>query len=528
MKKNLLLALLFPALAQAQNPYMPLWEFIPDGEPYVFEDPDNPGHQRVYVYGSHDVLEQYYCGKDQVVWSAPVEDLTNWRYDGVIFELKKDAKGNLLNEDGSGDVLYAPDVLETRDASGKKVYYLYPNVQSQERASAVAKSSRPDGPFQVCNWDPQDPRKTVGPLNFDPAAFVDTDGRAYAYWGFGRSGGAELDTSTMATVKPGTQVQRMLPGFEEDQTFRFYEASSIRKIQDKYVLLYSRMTAEGEDGLPASNYTLAYAYGNTPLGPWTYGGTIIDGRGKKRLSDGTVIPTATPNGNTHGSICEINGQWYVFYHRQAGTNEYSRQAMVAPITVTVVPGETGFVRISEAEFTSEGFQTQGLDPLRTYAAGIACYFTGPEPAHQEYPNVVYPGSHTQIYRHQYDGRQTVYDREINRCSMVNNVSGSTVGYKYFNLQKTYGQDGLKLALTYIPEGTAGEIEVWLDQPTAAEGGERLATFSVPAETSAQPKTAQIPVPGLKAFNGKHALYLVFHSPTAGQSICTLEEIGFTR
>ena len=40
----------------AQNPYLPLWEYIPDGEPYLFEDPDNPGRMRVYVYGSHDSL----------------------------------------------------------------------------------------------------------------------------------------------------------------------------------------------------------------------------------------------------------------------------------------------------------------------------------------------------------------------------------------------------------------------------------------------------------------------------------------
>ena len=26
------------------NPYLPLWEHIPDGEPYVFEDPDYPGN----------------------------------------------------------------------------------------------------------------------------------------------------------------------------------------------------------------------------------------------------------------------------------------------------------------------------------------------------------------------------------------------------------------------------------------------------------------------------------------------------
>ena len=39
------------------NPYLPLWEHIPDGEPYVFEDPDNPGKYRVYIYGSHDNLK---------------------------------------------------------------------------------------------------------------------------------------------------------------------------------------------------------------------------------------------------------------------------------------------------------------------------------------------------------------------------------------------------------------------------------------------------------------------------------------
>lgn len=70
----------------AQNPYLPLWEFIPDGEPYVFEDPDCPGKYRLYIYGSHDNLKWMYCGRDQVVWSAPVEDLTRWRYDGVIFK----------------------------------------------------------------------------------------------------------------------------------------------------------------------------------------------------------------------------------------------------------------------------------------------------------------------------------------------------------------------------------------------------------------------------------------------------------
>ena len=69
-------------LSTPGNPYMPLWEHIPDGEPYVFEDPDQPGKYRVYVYGSHDDLITAYCGRDQVVWSAAVDSLNNWRYDG--------------------------------------------------------------------------------------------------------------------------------------------------------------------------------------------------------------------------------------------------------------------------------------------------------------------------------------------------------------------------------------------------------------------------------------------------------------
>ena len=36
---------------------------------------------------------------------------------------------------------------------------------------------------------------------------------------------------------------------------------------------------------------------------------------------------------------DMNGQWYVFYHRQTGTDEYARQAMVAPIDVKVEEGK---------------------------------------------------------------------------------------------------------------------------------------------------------------------------------------------
>ena len=376
------------------NPYLPLWEHIPDGEPYVFDDPDNPGKQRVYIYGSHDDLISAYCGRDQVVWSAPVEDLSQWRYDGEILVVDKNAKGEPFDSAGTADVLYAPDVTLVTDSMGKKTYYLFPNDQTGFRNGLIAKSDRPDGPFEVCNWNADDPNKVDGIYGFDPAVFVDDDGRVYGYWGFEHSMAAEIDPATMCTVKPGTKVvDGMISGRNEEGIFSFFEASSIRKIKDKYVFIYSRFTKDGEFGLPTSNYTLAYCYSDQPLGPWTYGGTIIDGRGREINEQGDTIASATPDGNTHGSICEVNGQWYVFYHRQTGTDEYARQAMVAPITVKVEEGKGGKVEISEGEYNSEGFALNGLNPFEPHSAGIACWHTGPKPAVHEWPNNTYYGSY---------------------------------------------------------------------------------------------------------------------------------------
>ena len=381
-------------LTTVGNPFMPLWEHIPDGEPYVFEDPDQPGKYRVYVYGSHDDLISEYCGRDQVVWSASVDSLNNWRYDGVILVVDKNANGEPFDAKGTADVLYAPDVTLVTDSTGKKTYYLFPNDQTGARNGLIAKSDRPDGPFEVCNWSKDNPNQVDGVLQFDPAVFVDDDGRVYGYWGFERSYAAEFDPKTMATVKPGTEiVEDMISGRYQEGKFRFFEASSIRKIKDKYVFIYSRFTEEGEFGLPMSNYTLAYAYSDNPLGPWTYGGTIIDGRAREKDEQGNVIASATPDGNTHGSICEINGQWYVFYHRQTGTDEYARQAMVAPIEVNVEEGPGGKVEISEGEYTSEGFALNGLNPLECHSAGIACWYTGPKPATHEWPNNTFYGSY---------------------------------------------------------------------------------------------------------------------------------------
>ena len=514
-------------LTTVGNPYLPLWEHIPDGEPYVFEDPNNPGKQRVYIYGSHDNLVTAYCGRDQVVWSAPVEDLSQWRYDGIILVVDKNAKGEPFDSAGTADVLYAPDITLVTDSTGKKTYYLFPNDQTGYRNGLIAKSDRPDGPFEVCNWNADDPIKVDGIYGFDPAVFVDDDGRVYGYWGFEHSYAAEIDPATMCTVKPGTQiVDGMVSGRNEPGIFHFFEASSLRKIKDKYVFIYSRFTEEGEFGLPSSNYNLAYAYSDNPLGPWTYGGTIIDGRGRETNEQGNVIASAVPDGNTHGSICEINGQWYVFYHRQTGTDEYARQAMVAPIEVKVQEGKGGKVEISEGEYNSEGFALNGLNPLERHSAGIACWLTGPKPAEHNWPNNTFYGSYVESSYGTDSNFDEPYDLKNNTNRVVNNTDGSIVGYKYFNFTETNGKDSIQLDLRLIPEGIDGTITIMADRPWASQGGKVIGAIELKADMPQTSTELSVALPALKELTGKHALYFVFASETKEKSLCILEDFVF--
>lgn len=513
-------------LTTVGNPFLPMWEHIPDGEPYVFDDPDNPGKQRVYIYGSHDSRITDYCGRELVVWSAPVEDLNHWRYDGEILKVDKNAKGEPFDSVSTADVLFAPDVALVTAPDGKKTYYLYPNDQVGGRNGLIAKSDRPDGPFEVCNWSADDPNVTDGVLQFDPAVFVDDDGRVYGYWGFETSNGAELDPATMATVKPGTEIVRdMVSGKNQPGKFRFFEASSIRKIEDKYVFIYSRWTENGEFGLPDTNYTLAYAYSDHPLGPWTYGGTIIDGRGREVNEQGDTIASATVSGNTHGSICEINNQWYVFYHRQSGTNEFARQAMVAPIDVKVEKGEGGKVTIVEGEYNSCGFSLEGLNPLERHSAGIACWYTGPKVAEHVWPDNKFYGSYIAASYGTDDKMEAPYALRNNTNQVVNNTDGSIVGYKYFNFASAEKKNP-RLLLRLIPEGIDGTIQVMADRPWTSQNGQLLGSIELKADMPKASTELTADLPALAPLTGRHAIYFVFSSDTKEKSLCTLEDFVF--
>lgn len=97
-------------MKQAFNPFLPFDNCIPDGEPHVFGD-------RIYLYGSHDKpCGETFCELDYEVWSAPVNDLTDWSSHGTVYSAKQDP---LYSEDKK--YLFAPDCVRGNDGR----YYLY-------------------------------------------------------------------------------------------------------------------------------------------------------------------------------------------------------------------------------------------------------------------------------------------------------------------------------------------------------------------------------------------------------------------
>lgn len=553
------------------NPYLPLWEHLPDGEPRVFEDPDNPGKFRAYIIGSHDLRVNEYCGPDIRMWSAPVEDLTDWRDEGAIFTYQKD---------GKWDVMFAPDLVEVKDRKGKKTYYLYPHSRGPRREAMVCKGDRPNGPFTPVNLNEDGSAVVEGSvLGFDPSIYIEqiTDKkdpdykkgfRAYGFWGFQHSSAAELDQETMYSVRPGTEIipyfmpasarygvikdpeGTTYPALYSEQNpgdFNFFEASSIRKVGNKYIMIFSGYS--GPDyGIPSSNSTLRYAYADSPLGPWRSGGVLVDSRGIVPNEDGSKLVETNAAHNTHGSLQEINGQWYVFYHRPPRGFGFARQAMVAPVqiewdkkkvadggTVTItgydpyavdgkwIASATNGDVYPGAEVTSEGFQIFGLDPYKYYDAGYACYL-----------------SNIGAMQDTWD----IWDPNM----QVNMMNGDVVGFKYFGFggldkptkglkpfEGTKPGNGTELNLFLTPYFPT-TVEVWLDGPydNATWGGKKIGEIKIPfnAPRGELTKYTIDVSDAVDNLDGKHAIYLKtvgderFRGPKA--NAITLNGIGFSK
>ena len=537
---------------QAFNPFLPLNEYIPDGEPHVFGD-------RVYHYGSHDREGGWtFCMDDYVVYSAPVDDLADWRCEGVSYRAEQDPDYSEYK------YMYAPDVVCGNDGR----YYLYYCMAGEygyggySRPISVAVSDKPAGPFEYLGHVKYpDGSVMMKYVCFDPAVMND-NGTIRLYYGtqydyeeredfdtnpeyldietgmFGKTreqileyrkhpescpsgdpndkdsiNGAVMTVleDDMLTVKEAPH--HIIPYKVKGTSFEahpFFEGSSMRKVGDTYYFIYSSW----------QNHELCYATSKYPDRDFIFRGTVVS-NGDVGYNGRTVKEKTNMTGTTHGSIIEINGQWYVFYHRLTHKSDYSRQACAEKISID----KDGSVK--QVEVTSCGLNSGPLEAKSgcRYPAVIACNLTNGHMPHgsnsvyqTEFPNVTNIGE----------------DRFIAEIE-----DGTLIGYKYFNFENvntvsvTARIEAAENKVVYngpirIDErcvsddkdevrtekhaDTAPVLEIYLE-----ENGEKVGEISIGNSAEWTEYRSDVKIP-----DGVHALYFVYH----GSEKIQLKEIAF--
>jgi hypothetical protein len=182
--------------------------------------------------------------------------------------------------------LWAPDAATK---NGK--YYLYFPARDKEGIFrvGVAVGDKPEGPFKP------EPDYIKGSFSIDPATFVDDDGSAYLFFG-GIWGGQLQNWATgkydASGEEPtsGDALSAKVGKLTDDMTQFASDVTDVL-ILDPETQNFSYSTGD--------SHFLCYAIGDSPVGPFTYGGRILE----------PVV-----GWTTHHSIAEFKGKWYLFYH----------------------------------------------------------------------------------------------------------------------------------------------------------------------------------------------------------------------
>ena len=418
---SLLIALLaMSTYAFTQNPISPPGVYIADPAAHVWED------GRLYVYGSLDITTDYYCSHRHHVLST--DNMLDWTLHKDVFA----SKGENDHVAYSDSLLYAPDCQYRNET-----YYLYYTLASPEQTEGVATSSNPAGPFM----NGRD-INLHGFNQIDPAVFIDDDGTAYYIWG--------QFTAKMARLKPNmveideTTIRDSV--LTEEDHF-FHEGGYIVKRSGTYYFIYAHMGRAGRATC------IAYATSDVPMGPYEYGGVIVD----NDHSDPAVW-------NNHGSIAEFNGQWYVFYHRSTHGSVMMRKACVEPIEFN--PDGS----ITEVEMTSQGAGPP-LQAASKIDAERAC--------------LLYGNVRIEAIASDNEALMKIRDEDA-AC------------YKYINFEGGVTEVSIRVK----PGKDPGEINLILDRPWKPS----VCTIEVPASTSGDWITLKATV---SSASGVHELWLKF-------------------
>jgi arabinoxylan arabinofuranohydrolase len=412
---------LFDADAWTQNPVVPPGIYFADPSARIGED------GRLYLYGSVDESVDYYCSWRYHILSS--NNLIHWKIHRNTFASKGEGDQVPYND----DLLYAPDCRQKGDT-----FFLYYCQPGQEMTEGVATSLHPAGPFV-------NGRRMYlkGYNEIDPSVFVDEDGQAYYVWGQISAKMARL-SDDMRQIDTTSIMDSILT---ESEHF-FHEGAFMLKRNGIYYLVYTDI---GRAGMATC---IGYSTSRSPMGPYRYGGVIID---NDHCDPG--------NWNNHGSIVEFSGNWYVFYQRSTNGSKYMRKACIEPIRFE----NDG--SIPEVEMTSQGVLAS-LPAMARIDAGRACLLYG---------NVRIQGF----------GENSEELGDIR--------DGDRAAFKYLDFGK--GADSIRIHLR--PGQDPGSVSFRLDMPWGPSIGE----IEVPSGGEEKARMTRTALAG--KVRGIHALWLVF-------------------
>ncbi|HPR30590.1 MAG TPA: glycoside hydrolase family 43 protein [Prolixibacteraceae bacterium] len=266
-----------------QNPIVQTY-FTADPAPMVFNG-------TVYLYTSHDedsTVNNFFTMHDWRCYSST--DMVNWTDHGAIASLKNFAW--CKRENGA----WAPQCLER---NGK--FYLYVPIHGEGISVLVADS--PTGPFT----DPIGKRLVDSDhiwQDIDPTVFVD-EGQAYLYWGNPNLWYVKLNEDMVSydrsighdgivPVEMTSEAFGSQQGRDGKTRASYTEGPWFYKRNNLYYMIYAAK------GIPEY---IAYSTAQSPEGPWTYRGFIMERAPHLAFTN-------------HAGIIDFAGQPYFFYHDQ--------------------------------------------------------------------------------------------------------------------------------------------------------------------------------------------------------------------
>ncbi|GCE31718.1 hypothetical protein KDA_72020 [Dictyobacter alpinus] len=260
-------------------------------------------------------------------WSST--DLSNWTDEGVVLDVGPQVSW-------ADTRAWAPDMIYR---NGKYYFYFAADVQV-----GVAVCDSPKGPC-TDSGAPLVAAGLGGAESIDPTVFVDDDGQAYLYSG-GSAGGGRMSifklNADMVSVNGNQIIQTPT---------NFTEGTWLSKRNGTYYLSYS-------NGCYCNDtYNVQYSTGSSPLGPWSYQGTI--------LASNDVY-----KGPGHHAFLQYPGtdDWYIVYHRYENNDfsqrkvaidrvNFNAQGQIQPIVMTSSGVDTRPLGQSSVSLTRNVYQS---------------------------------------------------------------------------------------------------------------------------------------------------------------------------